>query len=144
MDRRWSETMQTHSHPEPDAWVFFKRALCLRCPECGISPIFVPIRKLRRLSDWLNPLDGCPRCGYAYVRENGYFLLSIWGFNYGVVGMLGIIGIFVVADYFHLNNWQMFIYLVPPLPILNFLFIRHSKAFFLAMDHFFDPHVKSQ
>ena len=29
-----------------------------------------------------------------------------------------------------------------PMPILSFLFARHAKALDLAMDHYFDPHVK--
>ena len=128
--------------PEPNAWQFFKRGLRLCCPECGITPIFIPFKKLHRLSDWLEPLDGCPRCGYAYVRESGYFLLSTWGFNYGLVGMAGLISIFTLGDYFNLSTTQMLLAFVAPLPILNFLFIRHSKSLFLAMDHYFDPHVR--
>jgi hypothetical protein len=26
--------------------------------------------------------------------------------------------------------------------LFNFFFARHSKAFFLALDHYFDPHTK--
>ena len=66
------------------------RAGRLRCPECGISPIFIPVARTRTVWDWFTPLDGCPRCGYAYERESGYFLLATWGFNYGVVAGLGL------------------------------------------------------
>jgi len=27
------------------------------------------------------------------------------------------------------------------MPVASFLFARHAKALFLAMDHYFDPHV---
>ena len=33
--------------------------------------------------------------------------------------------------------------MLAPMPLLSFLFARHAKAMFLAMDHYFDPHVKS-
>src|SRR5450432_2305320 len=78
------------SDSQPKAWVYIGRALKLRCPECGISPVFVPARKVRSLYDWATPLDGCPRCGYAYLREEGYFLLATWGVNYGIVAGLGL------------------------------------------------------
>jgi hypothetical protein len=49
----------------PSAWRCVRRGLQLRCPECGVSPVFVPVRRVRSLFDWFAPLDGCPRCGYA-------------------------------------------------------------------------------
>lgn len=127
--------------PEPDAWTFFKRALHLRCPECGESPLFVPVKDVKKLTDWYDPVHGCPKCGYAYERESGYFLLSIWAINYGVIGVIGLAMAFTIDSYFHPPMWQLFCMLLV-LPVLSFLFMRHSKALFLAMDHYFDPHVK--
>ena len=129
---------------QPRAWTFIVRALKLRCPECGISPIFLPWRKVRSLFDWLTPLDGCPRCGYAYVREQGYFLLAIWGVNYGVVAGLGLIVSLLFEHYHPLKMWQYIAFVFPPLPLLSMLFARHAKALFLALDHYYDPHVKTQ
>src|SRR5690349_1329720 len=66
-----------HAAPtRPNLWQFLFRAIRLRCPECGVSPMFVPVARTRSLRDWFTPLDGCPRCGYAYDREDGYFLLA--------------------------------------------------------------------
>ena len=42
-----------------DAIVYLLRAVCLRCPECGRSPVFVPLRRTRSWRDWATPLDGC-------------------------------------------------------------------------------------
>ena len=53
-DPRWPRARQ--------AWLYFRRALRLRCPECGVSPVFVPWYRTRSLRDWFTPLDGCPRC----------------------------------------------------------------------------------
>ena len=73
------------------AWLYLKRSLLCRCPTCGDKPIFAPVKETRSLQDWFTPLDGCPKCGYAYEREPGYFLLAIWGVNYGVIGLGGIL-----------------------------------------------------
>jgi hypothetical protein len=31
---------------------------------------------------------------------------------------------------------------ISPVVLFNFFFARHSKSFFLALDHYFDPHTK--
>jgi uncharacterized protein (DUF983 family) len=123
---------------------YFARACRLRCVECGTKPVFLPLLKVRSLHDYFTPLDGCPRCGYAYERETGYFLLSIWAINYGVGSLIGI------AIYMYLEFTSR-----PPLPELlasvvlpviafNLLFARHSKSLFLALDHYFDPHLRGE
>lgn len=124
------------------AWVFFFRALRLRCPECGTSPVFVPLRHLRRLRDWFTPLDGCPRCGYAYERETGYFLLSIWAINYGVGSLLGLTIYVILESFFTLPLPELLFWVIAPVVLFNLIFARHAKALFLALDHFFDPHRK--
>jgi uncharacterized protein (DUF983 family) len=126
----------------PRVWCYIRRALLLRCPECGISPVFVPLRNVRGLFDYFTPLDGCPRCGYAYEREQGYFLLAVWGVNYGIVALLGVIVGLYIQHKYDPGLWSpLWLWLVP-MPVLSFLLARHAKALFLAMDHFFDPHRK--
>jgi uncharacterized protein (DUF983 family) len=124
------------------ACVMLWRALRLRCPECGVSPVFVPVRRTRSWHDWVKPLDGCPRCGYAYDREDGYFLLAIWGVHYFTVAGFGLaLGLLLQVLY------------RPPLgrlawgvsaatAVFAVLFVRHAKSIYLAVDHFFDPHVR--
>ena len=141
------------SHPDsddkpaqspPQAFVYIKRAIELRCPECGISPVFVPLKRVRSIYDWATPLDGCPRCGYAYLREQGYFLLATWGVNYGIVAGLGLF-VCLMFEWLHplpLLDYALFV--LPLMPVLSFLLIRHAKSLFLAMDHFFDPHRKNR
>lgn len=126
---------------EPDAWTFLKRAMNLRCPECGKSRLFIPWRKIRRLRQWMHPVDGCAHCGYDYEREPGYFLLSIWAINFGVIGAFGVGSLFLMDSLFHLPLWITLLTIGPVIPILNLLFVRHAKSLFLAMDHYFDPHV---
>ncbi len=103
--------------------------------------MFVPWLKVRSLYDWFTPLDGCPRCGYSYDREDGYFLLAIWGLNYGVVAVLGIaLGLWLQSRY-NPGVWSpMWLWLLAA-PMMSFLLARHAKSVFVAMDHYFDPHV---
>lgn len=124
------------------AWLYLKRSLLCRCPTCGERPIFSPLRETRSLHGWLTPLDGCPRCGYAYEREPGYFLLAIWGVNYGVIGLGAMSVYFLLRAPTDLRPTVLFFLCVMPAPLLSLLFARHAKSMFLAMDHFFDPHLR--
>ena len=128
----------------PTAWRCIRRALGLRCPECGTTPLFLPLNRVRSLYDYFTPLDGCPRCGYAYEREPGYFLLAVGGLNYGLVAGLGVlVGLYIQSKY-NPGLWSPRWLWLLPVPVMSFLFARHAKALFLAMDHYFDPHVKAQ
>ncbi len=123
---------------------FFRRACLLKCPECGTKPLFLSVLRVRRLADYFAPLDGCPRCGYAYERETGYFLLAIWAINYGFGSLLGI-GMYFYLEYNYRIPLEVLIpSVVLPVVFFNVFFARHSKAFFLALDHYFDPHQKEE
>jgi uncharacterized protein (DUF983 family) len=104
--------------------------------------MFVPLRKTRTLRDWFTPLDGCPRCGYAYEREDGYFLMAIWGVHYFLVTGIGLICGLLAENYLQANIWLTILVVCIPVTIFGFLFARHAKAIYVAIDHFFDPHVK--
>lgn len=120
---------------------FLTRALALRCPHCGQSPLFLPLRQTRSLRDWFTPLDGCPRCGYPYEREIGYFLLATWAVGYGFSGILGV-GLYLLLEFtVDLSTPALLTAVIIPPVIFSILFARHSKALFLAFDQFFDPPV---
>jgi uncharacterized protein (DUF983 family) len=124
------------------ARAYTARALLLRCPVCGVSPVFPPLARTRSLHDWFTPLDGCPRCGYAYDREPGYFLLSIWAINYGFAALLGLLLYGVFELLFQWPVWTLIAAVVGPVVLFNLLFVRHAKTIFIAWDHFFDPHER--
>jgi uncharacterized protein (DUF983 family) len=136
----------TPDHTEPPdfsmkrfRWMM-SNALALKCPTCGDRPMFIPWRKVRSLRDWFMPLDGCPRCGYPFERESGYFLMPIFAVNYGVGALIGVV-IYLVLDFcLHLPIWLVLTLTIIPIPFFNIWFARHSKALFLAIDLFFDPH----
>lgn len=70
----------------------------------------------------------------------GYFLLSIWAINYTSTSLFG--GITMISFLFFtpvpfewalgLTALMMFCF--------SILFARHSKSYFVAADHFIDPH----
>lgn len=125
-------------------WLYLSRAMLLYCPTCGKSPLFIPLRKIRKLRDWFTPLDGCPRCGYPYEREPGYFLMAIWAINYGVGSLLGIVIYLFLEMNYTLPIWKVITLVMLPIICFNIFFARHAKAIFLAFDLFCDPHKKEE
>lgn len=121
---------------------YLGRAMLLRCPVCGKSRIFLPLLRTRTLRDWFTPLDGCPRCGYPYEREPGYFLVSTWVINYGAGSILGIVIYAILETFYHLDITVLLVAVLTPIVLFNLLFARHSKALFIAVDHLCDPHEK--
>src|SRR5262249_8844409 len=98
-----------------------------------------PLRRTRSLYDWFTPLDGCPRCGYAYEREPGYFLMAIWAINYGFSAMLGTALYLILEWLCNLETSTLIVCVVVPTALFSFFFARHSKALFIALDRFVDP-----
>ena len=134
------------TQPEPRSWglagKFFWRALLLRCPECGISPIFPPLHRIRKPADLFTPLDGCPRCGYPYTREIGYFLMATWAVSYGFGSIFGL-AIYLYMEYVLNSSLKAMLWTcVSAVLIFNLLLARHSRSVWLAIDHFFDPHIR--
>jgi len=123
------------------AWLYLYRSTRLRCPICGISPLFLPAHRIEGLEDWYTTLPGCPRCGYAYEREPGYFMLAIGLVNFGVVMIVGIGLVFLLDSLFELSTAQLIFFTLVPTWLISILSVRHAKAFFLAIDHFLDPAV---
>ncbi len=123
------------------AWRYFVRASRLSCPHCGTKPMFIPLRQTRSLHDWFTPLDGCPRCGYAYEREIGYFLMAIWAIGYGFGSMFGLTIYLILETYYDVSMTTLLLATLLPVFIFALGFARHAKAYFLAIDHFFDPPV---
>jgi uncharacterized protein (DUF983 family) len=132
------------SSQSPSLWRCLRRGFALRCPECGVSPIFVPLRKTRTLFDWFTPLDGCPRCGFAYTREEGYFLVAVWVLNYGIVTTLALAQGLWLQSRYHPALWSPIWLTLAWMPIASFALARHAKSIFIAVDHYFDPHVTTR
>jgi len=130
------------SKPKLNPWLFFRRGLRLRCPECGHVRIFKPWRATRTLDDWFRPLDGCPNCNYKYEPEEGYFLVATWVMNYAVVVGFGFLLAFLIEIFLSPPLLVEIAAVIIPMPILSLLLVRHSKSLFIALDHYCDPKKK--
>ncbi|MDD5200040.1 MAG: DUF983 domain-containing protein [Terrimicrobiaceae bacterium] len=124
------------------AGAYLVRATRLRCPVCGRTPIFPRVRTIRRPVDWFMPFDGCPRCGYAFEREPGYFLMAVWALNCGFASVLGLVIYLGLEMNFDLPMRVTIPAVLVPVALFNVLFARHAKAYFIALDHLFDPHER--
>ena len=110
------------------AWSYFTRASRLKCSHCGTKPMFIPLRQTRSLRDWFTPLDGCPRCGYAYEREVGYFLMAIWAVGYGFGSLFGLAIYLTLETYFDVSIATVLIATLLPVFAFAILFARDRKS----------------
>ena len=116
------------------------RAMRWRCPVCGISPLFLPLRRVEGVTDWLDTLDGCPRCDYRFHREPGYFLMALWIINFGFVSILGVSQVLILDKLFDISTGALIFIILVTMWGLGILTARHTKALFLALDLFVHPH----
>lgn len=54
--------------PGPKPVVMLARGVRRKCPQCGAGHLF---------HRWITMVDNCPRCGYHFDREEGFFLGAI-------------------------------------------------------------------
>jgi hypothetical protein len=66
----------------------------------------------------------------------------VWIINYGFGSLLGLF-IYIILEVFVQPPFSvMLVSVLSPVFLFNLLFARHSKALFIAIDHFSDPHEK--
>ncbi len=105
-----------------------RRARKLLCPRCGEGRLFSgPIR--------MN--ETCSGCGMKFEREPGYFLGSSY-INYGWTAVSITVAYLVLHTFIGYPNK----YVLPPLitycVVFPLFFHRYARAFWLAMDCYFD------
>lgn len=101
------------------------RALRLRCPACGVGPLF---RGLFRMA------PECGQCGSSFRREPGFYLGSI-SINYGITAM-GTIGLYaaLVLGLGTSHELALAVSLVVAV-LLPIVLFRWARAFLLALDN---------
>jgi|688.fasta_scaffold203024_2 uncharacterized protein (DUF983 family) len=102
----------------------FARAGLLRCPACGTGPLF---------RGWFTMHEACLACSASFLREQGFYLGSIY-INYGmtviVTGALYAL-LVLVAGTSHETALAACLAVAVAFPIL---FFRHARSFLLALD----------
>jgi len=99
------------------------RALRLRCPRCGQSPLF---------TGWFSMRDACPACGLRYEREQGYFVGAIY-VNYALTSLLGLGGVLLLDSVVGLSLVQQLALAIPIMLFAPLLFFRHARSLWLAV-----------
>jgi uncharacterized protein (DUF983 family) len=125
------------------------RAVRLRCPRCGATPLFpgappepVPGARnpglLRRLRGWFVMEPQCLLCGLRYERAQGYFVGAIY-INYAVSTTIAIGGYFLLRNWADLSTAAQFAIWVPFLLVFPLWFFRWSRSLWLGLMYFVSP-----
>ena len=56
-----------------EAFAYLGRAARLKCPVCGTRPIFIPLRRVRNLSDWFTAAGWLPALRLPLRTRAGLF-----------------------------------------------------------------------
>jgi uncharacterized protein (DUF983 family) len=101
------------------------RALRLRCPRCGRSPLY---------AGWFRMHERCAACGLRYEREQGYFVGAIY-VNYAFT-------VVVAAGTVLVLDWTIGLTLPAQLVIgialgvlVPLLFFRYARSLWLSLDY---------
>jgi len=105
------------------------RAARLRCPRCGEGKLFI---------GWFRMHERCSHCGLKYERAPGYFLGSTY-INYGLTTMILMFAYIGLHFGLELSHRAVTAPLMAFVVIFPLFFFRYARAFWLALDCFFDP-----
>ncbi|HEY2381375.1 MAG TPA: hypothetical protein VGK48_09365 [Terriglobia bacterium] len=99
--------------------------LRLRCPICGKGELF---------QGYFDSPVRCPKCGYFFMRETGYFLPHVpIGYAFTVAASLGSWPL--LRYVFGIRNAALTLTIMVAIAILfGIWFVRYSKALWLAID----------
>ena len=102
------------------------RALRLRCPRCGRSPLY---------AGWFRMHERCAACGLRYEREQGYFVGAMY-VNYALTAVLGLGGVLLLDALIGLSLTQQLLVAIPVMLLAPVLFFRHARSFWLGIEYF--------
>lgn len=104
------------------------RGLRLRCPRCGRSKLFYRGYKMYTI---------CPECGWVFEREEGYWTGAM-AVNLVVTELLVAVVVVPLAA-MQVPLVPLFALGIPATIAVPFLFYRHSKSFWMAIDFLLNP-----
>ena len=101
----------------------------LRCPLCGVGEMF---------AGWFRMNERCRGCNFAFERESGYFLGSIY-INYGAAVVLALVLHLLMQYAWHVAIEAQLVVLVALTAAFGLFFFRWARALWLAFDLSVDP-----
>jgi uncharacterized protein (DUF983 family) len=100
------------------------RAIRLRCPRCGETPLF---------TGWFRMAESCALCGLRFERAQGYFVGAIY-INYAVTTLIAVGGFFLLWAGLGFSTRAQLLVLVPIVILFPLWFFRYSRSFWLALE----------
>ena len=110
-------------------WELFRRGLFFRCPVCGKGKLFNGLFRMN---------ETCPVCGFKFEREEGYYTSSI-AIDLVISELIVTIAILPFAANLTVPVIPLVIWGAILALILPFIFFRHSRSLWMAMDHYLHP-----
>jgi uncharacterized protein (DUF983 family) len=104
------------------------RALRLRCPQCGATPLF---------RGWFRMAEACALCGLRFERAQGYFVGAIY-INYAVTVGIAVSGFFLLWGLLGFSTRDQLLVLVPIVVVFPLWFFRYSRSLWLALEWSFN------
>ena len=101
------------------------RAVRLRCPRCGRSPLF---------AGWFTMHERCAVCGLVYEREQGYFVGAIY-VNYAVTVAIAVGAVLVLDWTIGLTLRAQLALGIALVTLVPLVFFRYARSLWLAVDH---------
>lgn len=105
------------------------RALRLKCPACGICPLF---------KSFFGTHERCQCCGLIFLREQGYFIGAIYVnimLTEGLIAIAFLICLLVLSA----SDSAVYVVLFTLAATLPVLFNRHARSIWLSFDYLVDP-----
>jgi len=126
----WAETLGIDLEMDPGrANRILRRGLKLRCPDCGLGPLYRSLFKMN---------THCEYCGLIYEREQGYFIGAIYinviATESLLLGTLLIDGL--ITGKINQTILTVLIALALTLPLV---FFHHSRSLWLSIDYILNP-----
>jgi uncharacterized protein (DUF983 family) len=101
------------------------RALRLRCPRCGRSPLY---------AGWFRMRERCDACGLRYEREQGYFVGAIY-VNYAVTVVVAVGLVLGLDTAVGLTLAHQLVLGVALCVLVPLVFFRYSRSLWLSLDY---------
>ena len=105
------------------------RALRLRCPRCGATPLF---------RAWFRMQSACGLCGLRFERAQGYFVGAIY-VNYTVTVAVVIGGFLLLWRYTGISMTTQFLIWIPVTIALPLVVFPYSRSLWLALEYLINP-----
>jgi uncharacterized protein (DUF983 family) len=113
-----------------------RRALALRCPRCGATPLFAR----RGISGWFAMAPGCALCGLRFERAQGYWVGAIY-VNYGVTVLIALGGALALWALAGISTARQLWFWLPFVAVFPLWFFRYSRSLWLALEVLLNPEL---